>query len=70
MRLYGHPELLAVAVAVNGEDFVPFADALFIKEPGRGASVAWHQDGVTHAPLPVPNAVGSRWRSSTKALAG
>ena len=43
-----HPELLAVAAAVNGEDFVPFADALFIKEPGRGASVAWHQDGVTH----------------------
>ena len=48
VRLYGHPELLAVAAAVNGEDFVPFADALFIKEPGRGASVAWHQDGVTH----------------------
>ena len=48
MRLYGHPELLAVAAAVNGEDFVLFADALFIKEPGRGASVAWHQDGVTH----------------------
>ena len=48
VRLYGHPELLRVAAAVNGEDFVPFADALFIKEPGRGASVAWHQDGVTH----------------------
>ena len=30
------------------DDFVPFTDALFIKEPGKGASVAWHQDGVTH----------------------
>ncbi|HZD26511.1 MAG TPA: phytanoyl-CoA dioxygenase family protein [Alphaproteobacteria bacterium] len=48
LRVYGHPELLAVAAAVNGEDFVPFNEALFIKEPGRGASVAWHQDGTTH----------------------
>jgi hypothetical protein len=48
LRLYGHPGLLAVAAAVNGEDFVPFNEAIFVKEPGRGASVAWHQDGVTH----------------------
>ncbi len=48
LRLYGHPQLLAVAAAVNGNDFVPFNEAMFIKEPGRGASVAWHQDGVTH----------------------
>jgi hypothetical protein len=48
LRLYGHPGLLAVAAAVNGDDFVPFNEALFIKEPGLGASVAWHQDGVTH----------------------
>ena len=48
LRAYGHPDLLAVAAAINGEDFVPFTDALFIKEPGLGASVAWHQDGVTH----------------------
>lgn len=48
LRLYGHPKLLAVAAAVNGDDFVPFNEALFIKEPGRGASVAWHQDGLTH----------------------
>ena len=48
LRVYGHPGLLAVAAAVNGDDFVPFNEALFIKEPGRGASVAWHQDGVTH----------------------
>ena len=27
---------------------MPFNEALFIKEPGLGASVAWHQDGVTH----------------------
>ncbi|HVY17498.1 MAG TPA: phytanoyl-CoA dioxygenase family protein [Rhodopila sp.] len=48
LRLYGHPKLLAVAAGVNGDDFVPFNESLFIKEPGRGASVAWHQDGVTH----------------------
>lgn len=48
LRVYGHPELLAVAAAVNGSDFAPFNEALFIKQPGVGASVAWHQDGVTH----------------------
>ena len=53
LRTYGHPELLAVAAAVNGDDFVPFTEALFIKEPGRGASVAWHQDGVTHWDSPT-----------------
>ncbi len=48
LRAYGHPDLLGIAAAINGEDFVPFSDALFIKAPGLGASVAWHQDGVTH----------------------
>lgn len=48
LRVYGHPDLLAVAAAVNGPDFAPFNEALWIKKPGLGASVAWHQDGVTH----------------------
>ncbi len=48
LRTYAHPGLLAMAAAVNGDDFVPFNEAIFIKEPGRGASVAWHQDGTTH----------------------
>jgi Phytanoyl-CoA dioxygenase (PhyH) len=48
LRVYGHPQLLAVAAAINGPDFTPFNEALWIKEPGRGASVAWHQDGTTH----------------------
>ena len=48
LRVYGHPRLLAVAAAINGDDFTPFNEVLFIKEPGRGASVAWHQDGTTH----------------------
>jgi hypothetical protein len=48
LRLYGHPDLLRVAAAINGEDFVPFNEAIWIKEPGRGGSVAWHQDGWTH----------------------
>jgi len=48
LRLYGHPQLLAVAQSINGKDFVPFNDAIFVKQPGLGGSVAWHQDGVTH----------------------
>lgn len=48
LRVYGHPRLLRVAAAINGPDFTPFNEALFIKAPGLGASVAWHQDGVTH----------------------
>ncbi len=48
LRVYGHPEILGVAAAINGDDFVPFNEALFLKEPGLGASVAWHRDGVTH----------------------
>jgi hypothetical protein len=48
LRVYGHPQLLAAAAAINGPDFTPFNEALFIKAPGLGASVAWHRDGVTH----------------------
>jgi ectoine hydroxylase-related dioxygenase (phytanoyl-CoA dioxygenase family) len=48
LRTYAHPELLKVAESINGEDFAPFNEALFIKEPGIGAAVSWHQDGVTH----------------------
>jgi len=48
LRVYGHPDLLKVTEAVNGKDFAPFNEALFIKDPGIGAAVSWHQDGVTH----------------------
>ena len=48
LRLYGHPDLLRVAESLNGADFTPFADSIWIKEPGLGTSVAWHQDGTTH----------------------
>ena len=48
LRTYAHPELLKVTEAINGKDFAPFNEALFIKEPGIGAAVSWHQDGVTH----------------------
>jgi len=48
LRVYGHPQLLKIAEAINGEDFTPFNEALFIKEPGVGAAVSWHQDGTTH----------------------
>ena len=48
LRTYAHPDLLRVAEAINGPDFAPFNESLFIKEPGVGAAVSWHQDGDTH----------------------
>ena len=53
LRVYGHPKLLAVAQSINGPDFVPYNDAIFVKQPGLGGSVAWHQDGVTHWDSPT-----------------
>jgi len=52
LRLYGHPQLLAVAESINGEDFTPFNEAIWIKQPGLGGSVAWHRDGWTHWDCP------------------
>lgn len=48
LRLYGHPDLLSIAEAINGPDFVPYNDSIFVKKPGMGGSVSWHQDGATH----------------------
>jgi hypothetical protein len=52
LRLYGHPTLLGIAASINGDDFVPYNDAIFVKQPGLGGSVSWHQDGVTHWDAP------------------
>ena len=48
LRLYGHPQLLAVAENINGPDFTPFTESVIVKRAGLGPSVAWHQDGTTH----------------------
>jgi ectoine hydroxylase-related dioxygenase (phytanoyl-CoA dioxygenase family) len=48
LRAYGHPGLLGVSAAINGEDFVPFSEGYVVKQPGAGAAFAWHQDGTTH----------------------
>jgi ectoine hydroxylase-related dioxygenase (phytanoyl-CoA dioxygenase family) len=48
LRLYGHPDLLRIAEAVLGPDFVPFTDAIVIKKAREGGIIAWHQDGMTH----------------------
>jgi hypothetical protein len=48
LRLYGHPQLLAAAASIHGDDFVPFNESIWIKHPRLGGSVAWHQDGWTH----------------------
>lgn len=48
LRTYAHPGLLKMAEAVNGKDFAPFHEGLFIKDAGLGAAVSWHQDGDTH----------------------
>jgi hypothetical protein len=53
LRLYGHPDLLRVAEAINGPDFTPFNEAIWLKQPGLGGSVAWHQDGWTHWDNPL-----------------
>ena len=47
-RLSAHPEVLRAAATLCGPDFVPYNDTIFLKEPGLGASIAWHQDGTTH----------------------
>jgi hypothetical protein len=48
LRAYAHPSLLRVAEAIHGEDFAPFHEVIFFKDPGLGAAVSWHQDGDTH----------------------
>ncbi len=48
LRAYAHPGLLKLAETINGPDFVPFTEGLFIKDAGLGAAVSWHQDGDTH----------------------
>lgn len=48
LRTYAHPGLLKLTEAINGPDFVPFTEGLFIKDAGLGAAVSWHQDGDTH----------------------
>jgi hypothetical protein len=32
--LYGHPDLLGIAAALNGHDFAPFNEGIFTKDPG------------------------------------
>jgi hypothetical protein len=48
LRLYAHPGLLKLVETLNGPDFTPFTEGLFIKDAGLGAAVSWHQDGDTH----------------------
>lgn len=48
LRLHAHPDLLRIAAALNGDDFTPLVEAVAIKKPGEGPSIAWHQDGMTH----------------------
>jgi hypothetical protein len=48
LRYYGNPQLLAIAAGINGEDFTPFNEVVWVKHPRLGGSVSWHQDGWTH----------------------
>ncbi|NKB99233.1 MAG: phytanoyl-CoA dioxygenase [Pseudomonadales bacterium] len=52
LRLYAHPDLLRVTEAINGADFSPFNEVIWVKQPHLGGSVAWHQDGTTHWDTP------------------
>ena len=40
LRITGHPHLLAIAEAIFSDDFVPFNEALWIKEAGLGSATA------------------------------
>ena len=53
LRIYGHPKLMAVTEAVNGPDFTPFTEVIWVKQARLGAAVSWHQDGTTHWDSPV-----------------
>ena len=55
LRLYGHPQLLAIAASICGEDFVPSGggESIQLMEPHIGSASAWHQDGTSH--------YGSQW---------
>ena len=48
LRLYPRPLLMTITEAINGPDFAPFNEGVWVKAPWVGASVAWHQDGWTH----------------------
>ena len=48
LRIYGHPGLMALTEAVNGPDFTPFTEVIWVKQARLGAAVSWHQDGTTH----------------------
>jgi hypothetical protein len=48
LRVAGHPQLLAIAEAINGSGMTPFHESLWIKQARLGGSVAWHQHGFTH----------------------
>ncbi|HSG89225.1 MAG TPA: phytanoyl-CoA dioxygenase family protein [Pseudomonadales bacterium] len=52
-RLSAHPDVLRAAESLCGPGFVPYNDTIFLKEPGLGASIAWHQDGTTHWDSPA-----------------
>ena len=52
LRLSATPDMLRVAESLNGPDFVPYNDTIFLKDPGMGAAIAWHQDGTTHWDTP------------------
>ena len=48
LRAYANPILLRIAASINGDDFAPFHESVFFKDPNLGAAVSWHQDGDTH----------------------
>ena len=48
LRLYAHPQVLAIAATLHGKDFCRFNEGIIIKLPHTGPSIAWHQDGTTN----------------------
>lgn len=48
LHVYGHPKILRMVASINGDDFIPFHEAMFHKGAGEGPPTPWHQDGRTH----------------------
>ena len=70
LQLYGHPDLLRIAEQINGPDFTPFSESIWVKQPGWGRRWPGTRTGRRTGTVPiwtrVPTASTS-WYSCTGA---
>lgn len=63
-RIATHPRVIAVARAILGPDVLLWSSDFFVKEPGMGGFVSWHQDS-THAGLEPTDPIVNLWLALT-----